>query len=202
MYAQLVDTGIQHLNTLNEMTPEERVFQSKLDAEIKIESDSWMPDAYRQTLIRQISQHAHSEIVGMLPEGNWISRAPSLKRKAILIAKVQDEGGHGLYLYTAAETLGISRDEMLDAFAFLGEKEAYEVVIENTNKLADMIERLKPIPDGFYPPKIEGAEEEVREMTYNRAKKLYGENLPEILEKRKGTAGKGARFTVHLPSGG
>lgn len=87
-------------------------FQQKIDAEVKIEPKDWMPEKYRQTLIRQISQHAHSEIVGMLPEGNWISRAPSLKRKAILLAKVQDEAGHGLYLYSAAETLGISRDEM------------------------------------------------------------------------------------------
>jgi ring-1,2-phenylacetyl-CoA epoxidase subunit PaaA len=92
----------------------EEVFQDKVDQEIKIEPKDWMPDAYRQTLIRQISQHAHSEIVGMLPEGNWITRAPSLKRKAILLAKVQDEAGHGLYLYSAAETLGISRDEMYD----------------------------------------------------------------------------------------
>lgn len=89
-------------------------FLEKIDAEIKIEPRDWMPDAYRKTLIRQISQHAHSEIVGMLPEGNWISRAPSLKRKAILMAKVQDEAGHGLYLYSAAETLGISRDEMYE----------------------------------------------------------------------------------------
>ncbi len=80
----------------------------------KIEPKDWMPDAYRKTLIRQISQHAHSEIVGMLPEGNWITRAPSLKRKAILLAKVQDEAGHGLYLYSAAETLGVERDELLD----------------------------------------------------------------------------------------
>jgi ring-1,2-phenylacetyl-CoA epoxidase subunit PaaA len=87
-------------------------FQQKIDNEIRIEPKDWMPEKYRQTLIRQISQHAHSEIVGMLPEGNWISRAPSLKRKAILMAKVQDEAGHGLYLYCAAETLGISRDEM------------------------------------------------------------------------------------------
>jgi ring-1,2-phenylacetyl-CoA epoxidase subunit PaaA len=92
---------------------EER-FQQKIDEEIKIEPKDWMPEAYRKTLIRQISQHAHSEIVGMLPEGNWITRAPSLKRKAILMAKVQDEAGHGLYLYSAAETLGISRDEMYD----------------------------------------------------------------------------------------
>lgn len=92
----------------------EQAFQDKVDHEIKIEPKDWMPDAYRQTLIRQISQHAHSEIVGMLPEGNWITRAPSLKRKAILLAKVQDEAGHGLYLYSAAETLGISRDEMYE----------------------------------------------------------------------------------------
>ncbi|MFZ1098304.1 MAG: 1,2-phenylacetyl-CoA epoxidase subunit PaaA [Steroidobacteraceae bacterium] len=88
-------------------------FQARIDADEKIEPKDWMPDAYRQTLIRQISQHAHSEIVGMLPEGNWITRAPSLKRKAVLIAKVQDEGGHGMYLYSAAETLGISRAQMV-----------------------------------------------------------------------------------------
>ncbi len=91
----------------------EKIFQEKIDNEIKIEPKDWMPDAYRKTNLRQISQHAHSEVVGMLPEGNWISRAPSLKRKAILLAKVQDEGGHGLYLYSAAETLGMSRDEMI-----------------------------------------------------------------------------------------
>ncbi len=91
----------------------DKIFQDKIDHEIKIEPKDWMPDAYRKTNIRQISQHAHSEIVGMLPEGNWISRAPSLKRKAILIAKVQDEAGHGLYLYSSAETLGSSRDEMI-----------------------------------------------------------------------------------------
>ncbi len=90
----------------------ENNFQEKIDQEIKIEPKDWMPEKYRQTLIRQISQHAHSEIVGMLPEGNWITRAPSLKRKAILIAKVQDEAGHGLYLYSATETLGITRDEL------------------------------------------------------------------------------------------
>src|SRR5258707_826494 len=89
-------------------------FQARVDAESRIEPNDWMPDAYRRTLIRQISQHAHSEIVGMLPEGNWITRAPSLKRKAALLAKVQDEGGHGLYLYAAAETLGISREEMIE----------------------------------------------------------------------------------------
>lgn len=89
-------------------------FQQKIDAETRIEPKDWMPEKYRQNLIRQISQHAHSEIVGMLPEGAWISRAPSLKRKQILLAKVQDEAGHGLYLYSAAETLGISRDEMTE----------------------------------------------------------------------------------------
>jgi ring-1,2-phenylacetyl-CoA epoxidase subunit PaaA len=91
----------------------EKTFQEKIDKEIKIEPKDWMPEAYCKTNLRQISQHAHSEIVGMLPEGNWISRAPSLKRKAILIAKVQDEAGHGLYLYSAAETLGTSRDQMI-----------------------------------------------------------------------------------------
>src|SRR6187549_295716 len=92
----------------------ESVFQDKIDAEIKIEPKDWMPDSYRKTLVRQISQHAHSEIVGMLPEGNWITRAPTLKRKAVLLAKVQDEAGHGLYLYSAAETLGTSRQQMID----------------------------------------------------------------------------------------
>jgi ring-1,2-phenylacetyl-CoA epoxidase subunit PaaA len=91
----------------------EKIFLSKIEQEIKIEPKDWMPDAYRKTLIRQISQHAHSEIVGMLPEGNWISRAPSLKRKAILLAKVQDEAGHGLYLYSAAETLGTTREQTI-----------------------------------------------------------------------------------------
>lgn len=89
-------------------------FQARVDAEEKIEPNDWMPEAYRKTLVRQISQHAHSEIVGMLPEGNWITRAPTLKRKAALLAKVQDEGGHGLYLYSAAETLGVSREELTE----------------------------------------------------------------------------------------
>ena len=92
----------------------EREFQAKIDADIKIEPNDWMPDGYRKTLMRQISQHAHSEIVGMLPEGNWITRAPSLKRKAVLLAKVQDEAGHGLYLYSAAETLGLDREQSID----------------------------------------------------------------------------------------
>jgi ring-1,2-phenylacetyl-CoA epoxidase subunit PaaA len=90
----------------------EQNFQQRVDAETKIEARDWMPDEYRKTLIRQISQHAHSEIVGMLPEGNWITRAPNLRRKLILLAKVQDEAGHGLYLYSAAETLGITRAEL------------------------------------------------------------------------------------------
>jgi ring-1,2-phenylacetyl-CoA epoxidase subunit PaaA len=92
----------------------ERRFQEKIDREIKIEPNDWMPDEYRQTLVRQISQHAHSEIVGMLPEGNWITRAPNLRRKAVLLAKVQDEAGHGLYLYSAVETLGTSREQTID----------------------------------------------------------------------------------------
>src|SRR5436309_1012648 len=90
------------------------LFQARIDAEDRIEPNDWMPSAYRKTLTRQISQHAHSEIVGMLPEGNWITRAPSLRRKAALLAKVQDECGHGLYLYAAAETLGASREELVD----------------------------------------------------------------------------------------
>ena len=89
-------------------------FQSRVDAEEKIEPKDWMPEAYRKTLVRQISQHAHSEIIGMQPEGNWLTRAPTLKRKAILLAKVQDEAGHGLYLYSAGETLGTSREQMVD----------------------------------------------------------------------------------------
>src|SRR4026207_1503599 len=89
-------------------------FQATIDADGRIEPRDALPEGYRQTLIRQIAQHAHSEVIGMQPEGNWISRAPSLRRKAILIAKVQDEAGHGLYLYSAAETLGVSRDAMLE----------------------------------------------------------------------------------------
>jgi ring-1,2-phenylacetyl-CoA epoxidase subunit PaaA len=112
MYAQMVKTDGARVRSLDEMGPEERAFQERIDAGQKIEPKEWMPEGYRKTLIRQISQHAHSEIVGQLPEGNWITRAPTLERKAILLAKVQDEAGHGLYLYCAAETLGISRDEM------------------------------------------------------------------------------------------
>lgn len=121
MYTQAMDTmnpepgdGRKAVRSTEEMQLEER-FEARIDAGDFIEAKDWMPEHYRKTLIRQISQHAHSEIVGMLPEGNWISRAPTLKRKLILLAKVQDEGGHGLYLYAAAETLGKTRDEMLDA---------------------------------------------------------------------------------------
>ena len=102
------------LRSADELQAQER-FDARIDAGDYIEAKDWMPEHYRKTLVRQISQHAHSEIVGMLPEGNWISRAPTLKRKAILLSKVQDEGGHGLYLYAAAETLGTSRDQLLDA---------------------------------------------------------------------------------------
>jgi len=98
---------------MDQAQQEER-FQERIDAEIKIEPKDWMPDKYRQNLIRQISQHAHSEVIGMQPEGNWITRAPSLRAKVVLLAKVQDEAGHGLYLYSAAETLGITRGEMLE----------------------------------------------------------------------------------------
>ncbi|MGH9476529.1 MAG: 1,2-phenylacetyl-CoA epoxidase subunit PaaA [Terriglobales bacterium] len=100
--------------TLTQANAAEQAFQARLDAGIKVEPKDAMPDGYRKTLIRQISQHAHSEIVGQLPEGNWIGRAPSLQRKAILLAKVQDEAGHGLYLYCAAETLGVSRAVLVE----------------------------------------------------------------------------------------
>ena len=110
MYAQMVTSEASNDD------PEKLVaFQARIDAGEKIEPKDWMPEGYRKTLIRQIGQHAHSEIVGQLPEGNWITRAPTLERKAILLAKVQDEAGHGLYLYCAAETLGVSRDELTEA---------------------------------------------------------------------------------------
>lgn len=120
MYTQAMDTmgkdgdGRQAVRPAEETHLQQR-FDDRIDAGDFIEAKDWMPDHYRKTLVRQISQHGHSEIVGMLPEGNWISRAPTLKRKTILLAKVQDEGGHGLYLYAAAETLGTSRDQMIDA---------------------------------------------------------------------------------------
>ena len=114
MYAQMVKSTGSRVKTLDEMDPQERAFQERIDAGDKIEPRDWMPEGYRKTLIRQIGQHAHSEIVGQLPEGNWITRAPTLERKAILLAKVQDEAGHGLYLYCAAETLGVSRDELTE----------------------------------------------------------------------------------------
>lgn len=112
MYAQMVKSTGKNAKSLSDMSPEERRFQERIDNGEKIEPKDWMPESYRKTLIRQIGQHAHSEIVGQLPEGNWITRAPTLERKAILLAKVQDEAGHGLYLYCAAETLGISRDQL------------------------------------------------------------------------------------------
>jgi ring-1,2-phenylacetyl-CoA epoxidase subunit PaaA len=114
MYAQMVKSTGAKVKSLDEMEPQERAFQERVDEGGKIEPKDWMPEGYRKTLIRQISQHAHSEIVGQLPEANWITRAPNLDRKAILLAKVQDEAGHGLYLYCAAETLGIGRDEMTE----------------------------------------------------------------------------------------
>lgn len=115
MYTQGLDqAGKNEAETRGTDTAEQlAAFQARIDREEKIEAKDWMPEAYRQTLIRQISQHAHSEIIGMQPEGNWLTRAPSLKRKAILLAKVQDEAGHGLYLYSAAETLGVSRGQMV-----------------------------------------------------------------------------------------
>lgn len=115
MYAQIVEPTGRGAKSPDEMSPQERAFQERIDAGEKIEPKDWMPEGYRETLIRQIGQHAHSEIVGQLPEGNWISRAPTLERKAILLAKVQDEAGHGLYLYCAAETLGVGRDELLES---------------------------------------------------------------------------------------
>jgi ring-1,2-phenylacetyl-CoA epoxidase subunit PaaA len=114
MYAQMVKSTGQGVKSLEDMDPQERAFQERINAGDKIEPKDWMPAGYRKTLIRQIGQHAHSEIVGQLPEGNWITRAPTLERKAILLAKVQDEAGHGLYLYCAAETLGVTRDELTE----------------------------------------------------------------------------------------
>jgi len=111
MYAQMTDCS--HLKGVEELSPEDRAFKERIDRGEKIEPKDYMPEAYHKTLVRQIGQHAHSEIIGQLPEGNWITRAPTLERKAILLAKVQDEAGHGLYLYCAAETLGVRRDELL-----------------------------------------------------------------------------------------
>src|ERR1700710_78448 len=114
MYAQMVDTGLKQVQGLDDLSPEERAFQQRIDEGVEIEANDWMPEAYRKTLIRQISQHAHSEIVGQLPEGKWLTSAPSMRRKAALLAKVQDECGHGLYLYAAAETLGVAREELIE----------------------------------------------------------------------------------------
>lgn len=113
MYTQGLDQAGKEKQAAIDTPEQMEAFQKRIDAEEKIEAKDWMPEAYRRTLIRQISQHAHSEVIGMQPEGNWLTRAPSLKRKAILLAKIQDEGGHGLYLYSAAETLGVSRDQMV-----------------------------------------------------------------------------------------
>ena len=113
MYTQMVKTGVDEVKTRDQLSPQEQEFQDRIDADGRIEPKEWMPEAYRRTLIRQIFQHAHSEIIGMQPEANWLTRAPTLERKAILLAKVQDEAGHGLYLYCAAETLGVSRDELM-----------------------------------------------------------------------------------------
>ncbi|MBB4425175.1 ring-1,2-phenylacetyl-CoA epoxidase subunit PaaA [Bradyrhizobium sp. CIR48] len=114
MYTQALNTAETNDRSLEDAGRAAQ-FQARIDVEERIEPNDWMPAAYRKTLTRQISQHAHSEIVGMLPEGNWITRAPTLRRKAALLAKVQDECGHGLYLYAAAETLGTSREELVDA---------------------------------------------------------------------------------------
>lgn len=114
MYAQMIKTDSERVRSVEEMSEQEREFMARIERGEKIEPKEWMPEAYRKTLIRQVGQHAHSEVVGQLPEGNWITRAPTLERKAILLAKVQDEAGHGLYLYCAAETLGVSRDELVE----------------------------------------------------------------------------------------
>src|ERR1022692_3940742 len=114
MYTQALDVQGSDAAAPADDVSRERHFEARIDREGKIEPKDWMPARYRATLIRQISQHAHSEIVGMLPEGNWITRAPTLLRKSILIAKVQDEAGHGAYLYSAAETLGVSRDQLVE----------------------------------------------------------------------------------------
>jgi len=113
MYTQGLDQADKEKQPGADTPAQLAAFQKRIDAEEKIEPKDWMPEAYRRTLIRQISQHAHSEVIGMQPEANWLTRAPSLKRKAILLAKIQDEGGHGLYLYSAAETLGVSREQMV-----------------------------------------------------------------------------------------
>ena len=116
MYTQAIDLA-PGANPARPAATSDRdaAFEAAIAQDRKVEAQDWMPEGYRKTLVRQISQHAHSEVVGMLPEGNWVTRAPSLKRKAILLAKIQDEGGHGLYLYAAAETLGVARDDLIDA---------------------------------------------------------------------------------------
>jgi ring-1,2-phenylacetyl-CoA epoxidase subunit PaaA len=138
MYTQAIDIpGQPDSPSVEVQTEAEAAFDAKIASGSKVEPRDWMPEAYRKTLVRQISQHAHSEVVGMLPEGNWITRAPSLKRKAILLAKVQDEGGHGFYLYAAAETLGVSRDDLI--LALLAGKAKYSSIFNYpTLSWADM----------------------------------------------------------------
>src|SRR6186997_621256 len=115
MYTTELNKNVKPIETAED--PElVAAFEARVAADEFIEPKDWMPDAYRKTLVRQISQHAHSEIVGMLPEGNWITRAPSLRRKVVLLAKVQDEAGHGLYIYSGTETLGISREDLVGEF--------------------------------------------------------------------------------------
>src|SRR5690625_2479043 len=114
MYAQVIDSGDNSPKGPDEIGAEEKAFLQRIENNEKRELKDWMPDGYRLMLVRQIGQHAHSEVVGQLPEGNWITRAPTLERKAILLAKVQDEAGHGLYLYCAAETLGVSSDDLIE----------------------------------------------------------------------------------------
>src|SRR5438105_3534455 len=113
MYTQALNTA-ETDDSNSEDAARAVLFQARIDAEDRIEPNDWMPAAYRKTLTRQISQHAHSEVVGMLPEGNWITRAPSLRRKMVLLAKVQDEAGHGLYIYCGTETLGVDRQELVE----------------------------------------------------------------------------------------
>ena len=138
MYTQGLDQAGKERQGAAETEERLAAFQARIDAEEKIEAKDWMPEAYRRTLIRQISQHAHSEIIGMQPEGNWLTRAPTLKRKAILLAKVQDEAGHGLYLYSAAETLGISRDDQMVADLLSGKAKYSSIFNYPTLSWADI----------------------------------------------------------------
>ena len=145
MYTQSLNTEVEGGD--NEDTARAERFQTRIDAEERIEPNDWMPANYRKTLTRQISQHAHSEIVGMLPEGNWITRAPALRRKAALLAKVQDECGHGLYLYAAAETLGTSREELVDQM--LAGKAKYSSIFNYPTRTWADIGVIGWLVDGF-----------------------------------------------------